>query len=140
MRRFSTQPPESFHTTYLDSVRRLESTTEDFQPPNVHLPTEVTSWLSGLRDDIRYRAFSRGQDEDGQLMIILSSNAVKTGDMLCILLGCSVPLILRPGPENSYDLISDGYNPGFFSNGTDRLFDFEDLGIDLDDLGTFDLV
>lgn len=140
VRRFSTQPPESFHTTYLDSVRRLESTTEDFQPPNVHLPTEVTSWLSGLRDDIRYRAFSRGQDEDGQLMIILSSNAVKTGDMLCILLGCSVPLILRPGPENSYDLISDGYNPGFFSNGTDRLFDFEDLGIDLDDLGTFDLV
>lgn len=140
MRRFSSYTPKSFYTINPASIRPLGKTPKDSQQPNVDLATDITVWLGGIRDDLRYRAFfSCAKDESGSLVIGLGSTAVKTGDIICLLLGCSIPVILRTSVESNHTLISDDYEPCLFSKDT-RNLEIEGAGIDSDNLDTFNIV
>jgi len=45
----------------------------------------------------------------------LGPKAIKTGDIFCLLLGCSVPVISRPENDGNYVLISDAYEASQFA-------------------------
>jgi hypothetical protein len=111
-----------------------------------NLPDDITRSLGEVRDVLHLRSLSSYIDEDYSRtipVIGLCSTTVRTGDMLCLLGGCSVPVILRSEDDGNYRLISDAYETGQFrvkSTGGEEGVNFEHLDIDMDSLDTFCII
>jgi hypothetical protein len=76
---------------------------------------------------------SRGQsDEKGShRQFALGNPGILTGDKLCLILGCPLPLLLRQA-GNSYTVIGSAYAQGYMEGEA-----MDALGIDMDDLEDF---
>lgn len=85
------------------------------------LPKEVKNFLQIVRDVVWNRRTFRGVGIDGDILGLSPQNA-RQGDSICILYGCSIPVVMRlhgAGPTNYWQLIGDAY--------VDRMMDEEAL-------------
>ncbi|KAJ4343775.1 hypothetical protein N0V87_000056 [Didymella glomerata] len=82
-------------------------------------PAEVKDYLELVRQCIWNRRTFLGDIDDGTQNVMggLISQAAKVGDAICILYGCSVPVVLRKMKDNDgawyWKLIGEAYVHGF---------------------------
>lgn len=74
-----------------------------------YTPSIVTDFLKRVRDVVSNRSFFRSQDEK---RLGLAPRDARVADIICILCGCSVPVILRPVENERYILIGECYLHG----------------------------
>ncbi|KAI0970511.1 heterokaryon incompatibility protein-domain-containing protein [Xylaria arbuscula] len=102
--------PSSYRPAF-DRIRKDISLTSDVCIPDLinreGQPLFITKYLERVRDVIRERRFfsiaecpeakmKRPCVDKGRHLVGLTSGDVMVGDLVCILFGCSVPLIIRP--------------------------------------------
>ena len=75
--------------------------------------------MAGMKDclDPFHRIFTTGYGRrlliTAQGFIGMARNEAQQGDIVCILLGCSIPVILRPSADHlSYKLVGESYIQG----------------------------
>jgi hypothetical protein len=85
---------------------------------DIELPEHVEEFLKVIRDVIWNRRTFRSKvnDDTDRLLVGLIPQHAKIGDQICILYGCSVPVVLRKLPrfidEFGWQLIGDAYVHG----------------------------
>jgi hypothetical protein len=82
-------------------------------------PKHVEEFLDVTRDVVWNRRTFRGKGTDINESLIsgLIPQSAKVGDLVCVLFGCSVPVVLRKRPSkgtnNCYELVGEAYVHGF---------------------------
>jgi Heterokaryon incompatibility protein (HET)/Zinc finger, C2H2 type len=78
---------------------------------NGHFPETVMEYLRRIQAVVWNRKFFECQDSSnsGSLITGLGSRHIQEGDWCCILFGCSVPVILREEPNNSFKFVGECY-------------------------------
>lgn len=111
--------PHNDHTEIIPSfdVKELLAT---------KLPEDVKEVLEVIRDAVWNRRTFRGDriNGNGNIIVLIPQHAAKVGDQLCILYGCSVPVVLRKQWRGSiqyhWQLFGEAYVHGFMDG--ERIF------------------
>jgi Heterokaryon incompatibility protein (HET) len=107
-------PTTSHRSNQVKPVSSID--VEEFLETN--LPEEVENFLEVVRDVVWNRRTFQGKRKDGSgsPIVGLISRYAQVGDQLCILYGCSVPVVLRKhswGDDHHWQLIGEAYVYGF---------------------------
>lgn len=76
--------------------------------PDTSPGTEANKFLATARNSCRQRSFI----ETREGYIGLASQMAQPGDHVCVLLGCKVPILLRPAPDLRYQVVGACFVPG----------------------------
>jgi hypothetical protein len=100
--------PDQIHSvSSIDIEARLETA----------LPEYVETFLRNIRDVVWNRQTFRGKNHgDGSVIVGLAPQHAEVGDQVCILYGCSVPVVLRKHSwtgGHHWQLIGEAYVDAF---------------------------
>jgi hypothetical protein len=72
-------------------------------------PSMAINFLTRVRNVIWNRKFLRTSTEDGEGLYGLAPSKAEIGDTICVLYGCSVPVVLRRHPKNklAWELVGE---------------------------------
>ena len=79
--------------------------------PDCSPGTQTAKFLCYIREYCRDRSFVK----TGEGYMGLAPKSALPGDLICVLLGCYTPLLLRPTSDSQYQLVGSYYVPGFMN-------------------------
>jgi Heterokaryon incompatibility protein (HET) len=129
--------PDDFKIAFLLGGWRIPADYVDDFIDDLQYTEQSDEWntailrLIGLTHHLRQMISFRKTIDDETLSYALASNFPQPGDKICILLGCSVPVLLRP-VRNQYEVVGDVFVPHYMygkgvegiTAGTQSLVDF----------------